>query len=339
LLGQHELKRIRLVIPEVVIRELPKLFKREYDATRGKLQTAADKMRELGSDPVEQPTPNPDEAADTYEADLRRALEEKGVQIAEIPEIDIGELVDQAVAERRPFQANSKGFRDAVIWRTIRELAEEDEVVLITKNTADFAESDQRPDTLHRHLREDLESAGQPGDRVRLLPSLEEYIDRHVPSEDKALHFARQLYADDPKWNRMLWDAAEKALWQLEIDRHDDVTVLDTEASIDNVSVLDAGIENIEISEAYETGEDGVVSLEIRVHAILNFSFTVDGPDAEWLVEEKADMQIDVWEATWVQGSTMARYVEVTYAADFDVASHELSELEKVVAIDEPAHE
>jgi hypothetical protein len=74
----------------------------------------------------------------------------------------------------------------------------------------------------------------------------------------------------------------------------------------------------------------------VRVRARLSFSFTADISSAGWLSNAKADVQIDVYEETWVQGSTMTRPVEVHYAADYVPSVGTLGELEQVVAIDAP---
>lgn len=119
----------------------------------------------------------------------------------------------------------------------------------------------------------------------------------------------------------------------------DDVSVVESRhAHIDNVELLNVdGIDSIRIVDAYDIGEPLVISLEIRVRAWLTFSFTADRASAEWLTEEKADVQIDLWEETWVQGSTMSCPVEVSYAADYEPESGELGEFEQVSAVDCPA--
>lgn len=337
LVGQHERGRYVLKLPEVVVREIPKMYRREYEGALSKLAAGARKLSELGHDPTPGKTPTADDAHDTYAQWLREHLKQRKIEVAPLPGIDLSELVDQAVAERRPFQAGSKGFRDAVIWRTVRELAKDDEVVLVSENWRDFAESEKRQDQLHRHLQEDLREADLATDRVTLVASLEEFIDRYVPREEQHLLMARQLLEEDKDWAGRLYERLTAELYRLDVGHSDAVTVVESaNAAVENVAVEDVMIDGVTVGRSYETEDDDVVSLELYVQAVVTFSFTVETGEAEWLLEEKADVQIDIWEESFAQGSTMGRHIEVTYAVDFNVGTREIENFEKVHAVDDP---
>jgi hypothetical protein len=247
---------------------------------------------------------------------------------------NLDQLVDQAVAERRPFRGKSQGFRDALIWRSILEFADDDEVVLITKNWKDFAQDDKHRDVLHQHLREDLTDAGHLPDRVRLVASLEDFIKEHVPSAAE-LELAQQRYDTDATWRAELTDKVYNALQQIDFSWYDRVTVVATDAAdIDEVVVEDADLANVAIVDAYDTDDEGVIAVEIRADATLWFSFTTDIVGAEWLVDEGADVELDQAAETLFQGRTMGRPVIVIYSVDFVVETGELGELEKVIAVD-----
>lgn len=51
LLGQHARGRLSLALPEVVVREVPKLFATQLDAASTAINVEATKLRDLGHDP------------------------------------------------------------------------------------------------------------------------------------------------------------------------------------------------------------------------------------------------------------------------------------------------
>jgi hypothetical protein len=337
LLAQHEHGTLQLAIPEVVLRELPKMYRSEYEAVLDRVNSGLQKLRGLGQDPgAALALPGADDAQEKYADWLRSHLAERRVRTPELPIVDLSELVDHSVAERRPWQPNSKGFRDALIWRTVVDLANEDTVVLVTKNWRDFAESEKHKDVLHPDLRSDMVAMGHGEQRVRLVPSLLDYINHYVSSKEQHLYDPRIRLKTDRQWRNGLWDQIEHALWRLELDTWDDVTVVHSEyAEIDNIDVADVSIEDVQIANAYETDNEGFISLELQVHAVLYFTFTTDTGGMEWLAKENADIQFDIHEETFSQGSTLARYLTVTYGVDYAADTGELGEMEKISAVED----
>jgi hypothetical protein len=122
----------------------------------------------------------------------------------------------------------------------------------------------------------DLDARGEPPDRVRLVPSLEDFIKDNVPSAEE-LALAQQRFDADADWREELSDKVYNALNALELEWPDRLTVVATEsADIDEVAVDDVAVETIAIVDAYETDEGDIVSIEIRVDATLWFTFTTD---------------------------------------------------------------
>ena len=200
-LGEHDRKGFVLAIPEPILRELPKQFAKQLKTARDSVVRDAGKLADLGQ-PVElSGLPDLAAAKQEYDAALRDELAKRGVLTPGFPPATVEEMFDQSVAEERPFRASSQGFRDAVIWRAVGELAKDHDVVFITRNHKDFAESEKQPDVLHRDLVKSLEDAGLPGDRVELVPDLDTFIDKYVPSSAGHLDTARQLLATDREFS------------------------------------------------------------------------------------------------------------------------------------------
>jgi len=154
LLGEHDRGVKVLAMPEAVLRELPRQFREQLESAASKVQKGANTLRDLGIDLGELPIPATQLASGRYERRLREALAARNVPIEPIPDRKVEEFFDAANARRRPFGLEGKGLKDAVIWRTVLDLAKQGEVILIS-NDGDF-EGDS-PNQLHDHLREDLE--------------------------------------------------------------------------------------------------------------------------------------------------------------------------------------
>lgn len=98
--------------------------------------------------------------------------------ILEYPKTPHEILVKSATSRRRPFDNNGSGYRDALIWQSVLELANrvEGNIVLVS-NDKDFRGSSN---DLHDDLIEDLENLRLPKDKVVLVTRLPDLVDEHV---------------------------------------------------------------------------------------------------------------------------------------------------------------
>lgn len=170
LLSLSRLRVIRLVVPEVVVRELARQGAKDFNDMYSKLRNAASEFNDgigaaravgvIARPNVTTEGPKPLERSAVYEA-LGTFLGDKRVRIARYPEVSVAELLEWDLDRRKPFSETGKGFRDALIWATIRALcAEEDPetpVLFVTKNSDDFWASKNKKE-LHPHLRDELDA-------------------------------------------------------------------------------------------------------------------------------------------------------------------------------------
>jgi hypothetical protein len=307
--GTHQ-----LVVPEAVRAELPRRYREQLKRAGTRASDALSRLAALDVKTPKLDLADPDVASETYTLLLKARLNELGVLVPPLPDISVDALFKLAIDERRPFRAGGKGFKDALIWQTVLSVAKDDEVMLIS-NDGDFAESEKQPKVLHQHLRQDLEVAGLPSDRVRLLKELKTFIDEHVPGSALILDRARQLLDTDTEWANALQDQLRKALAQFTPGGR--VTVIASRnAQIENVALSDSRLDAVAIDEAYNS--DGQRWLDVTVQATMAFEFATNPLSAEWLAAEKADIEIDAVQDTVVYGHTGERTVLITYAVDLD---------------------
>jgi hypothetical protein len=178
LLSLSALGRVRLIVPEVVVRETLRHREREaavvaagVAAQRDKLARTLKKASELEM-AVDMRAPAA-ATADPRTADasqrLRQKLAEVDAEIAPLPEVSHEELLDRDLAEGKPFTSTGKGYRDALVWHTLREVASAvpGTVFFVTANTNDFCEDAAR---LHPDL---VAQLGHAAGRIRWIRDLE----------------------------------------------------------------------------------------------------------------------------------------------------------------------
>lgn len=131
-----------LHIPEIVIDETVNKYK-EF------LTEKIDEQKKLNSDitrllkkEIENIPINIDQATEGYEKFLTDKLKEVDAKILPYPKVEHKEVVKRILERHRPFKKGDAGYRDFLIWQTIKKLETwgTEEIVFITNNTRDFGE-------------------------------------------------------------------------------------------------------------------------------------------------------------------------------------------------------
>ncbi|MBY0690527.1 PIN domain-containing protein [Microbacterium marinilacus] len=123
--------RIRLVVPDVVVRELSRQAAKEvsdkYAANRNtanNLRTVAEEARAVGISVGQ--LPDPMKAPRTERADFHAAISKYlhswDVETPDYPDLSVEDVLERDLDGRKPFAPSGKGLRDTLIWETIRQL-------------------------------------------------------------------------------------------------------------------------------------------------------------------------------------------------------------------------
>lgn len=167
-----------LAVSEVTIGEVSRRV-----AERGEKfnELQRDHRRQLGAHLRELGVYEPVDVSN-FEAEFRARLAESGVLVLDFPVVSHAALVVRELAGERPFKRNGSGYRDALIWMTLVEWAEQDafehaEIYFVSANRSDFADSSG---ALHTDLRKDL----APGAKVTLVERLQPGVDAVRPPID-----------------------------------------------------------------------------------------------------------------------------------------------------------
>jgi len=174
-----------LFVPEIIVLETKNCFKKELAQLYREMRKL---HRYLPDEEVLQQLPDREEKCGEYDAKLDARLAELDAERPGHSDIPHDAIVSRALAPRKPFREEDKGYRDTLLWEVIlRKIVTKDTITfLISNNKKDFA-SKSSDRLLHADLIGDLVSADLPKDSVQFYSNLKSFIDEQVKSELKSI--------------------------------------------------------------------------------------------------------------------------------------------------------
>lgn len=124
--------QIQVHVPEIVVLEIARHAQEMESRYAKECERFRSLLRSMGEPP--EPMLFPERS---LTAKVRSALADLG-SIDPIPAITHLEVLARDLANRRPFQSNGRGYRDALIWETLLENSQTGIVVLLSNNSGDF---------------------------------------------------------------------------------------------------------------------------------------------------------------------------------------------------------
>lgn len=172
-----------LHIPKVVIEEVVNKYGEEFQ----KLHILITKMGYTVPVTLDSNRPITDLhiAKEEFRDYLRNKLSRVNCTFLDYPNVSHEVLSERAIQRRRPFRANDRGYRDALIWESILQLAAESSdtrIAFITSNYRDFA-NENIPEQLHPDLIADIESRrgnSETFSEIQLWQDLNSFVERNI---------------------------------------------------------------------------------------------------------------------------------------------------------------
>ncbi|MGV0152066.1 PIN domain-containing protein [Rhodococcus sp. GB-02] len=181
-------RRIKVVVPEVVVMETVNVVRRTWEEELGKV--SGFRINACGiANELEAVTSAVSAKIASYENDLRLRLSTLGfdiVPVPDVPHIEIARRASESVAPYLP-KSSKENYRDTLIWLTVLDVAEsnpDDVVWFLSENHKDFghkATQSSRNDRFTVGLLQELTERGLTG-RVRYSTDLFA-LEQHFASE------------------------------------------------------------------------------------------------------------------------------------------------------------
>lgn len=325
LLALAESGHVRLIVPEVVLLELSRQWHEEAQEKSAEALTGVKKLNdaladfELGQVEIEVPRHSRSAFYD-YVENLFRS---KRVEIPSPPEVSVRDLLAKEIEVRKPFDRQGTGFRDALIWETVRELCGDladptTPVVFVTNNHTDFC--DKKGGGLHPDLRQDL-AASQAFD---VVPSL-----HHLLEHDAVAPLAEAFRVLEDTFTRErieeLVDSAIADLHGVDIEEALGVYVGDGMYEVPiSTGLSGAAFEEIMLeedtisSEIYRAGDE--LTIRVTVDAHCSFDGYIDKSDYFLHDEAPGFSVLEDWNDYVFRASVRGR-LRFTFSASFTEAA------------------
>ncbi|GLW75346.1 hypothetical protein Kpho02_76430 [Kitasatospora phosalacinea] len=342
----------QLWIPQVAVQEAARHHRKEAESHLAAAEKALKGLQRTGSIGSSQ-LPEIHDLLEPYravlggyEAWLVERLKAAGARILPLPKVPHSDLLERALAERRPFRIKDDGkgkrgpdgYRDALIWASVVEAAGDlgghDTLVFVTNNSGDFCGTN--PAELHDDLLADLPITPQT---IR-YPSLEDALKsipepKFVAPVDLAAGPADDMDGQPPL-GEVMREAVAGACDGL---AGEDLGLADDDEARGGLILsnlrLPTGVDHVTIDEAlpdllttdwsiYDRYEDGLVLAEVTVEADVSFEAFMYKSD--YYAHDPAE-RISLLDGDWNDHMVrvgLSRNVQLTFHATIDPETNDV---------------
>lgn len=325
---------IRLGVPELVVLEVVHKWGQRVAEMVAKAESVVTAAKRLGLESLAVAVPSVEDEVASYEISLRQKLEEASVAVYAIPTVSHEFLVNKAIQRKSPFADKGTGYRDALIWETVKEIlrTSDEMVALVTNNKSDFGSSDG---SIPQGLLDELTGDGIGHSRLMILASPADAAAATLEHAQSLLDlFEQKLESDKVFSGRLFQELVEVADLDLRyVERHGYSS--DHKARFITADMMDEiGYFKTTRSWLVSKGRIGIeFEAEADVHANIEYE---DGDRYPY----HFDPQQHHWEAALLE-----RYGSATVTAslsgqlEFDAAGAEVSSASMSIwALSDPDH-
>ena len=177
----------KIFIPEIVVDEFIRQYKKDLKMIEKDVKSVIKQGSKcmLHFDPLQVDF---NCASGSYSQFLYKRLAELNISVIPYPQTSHKEIVARELSQRKPFKDSKKGYRDALIWESVKEHALANpnvEIVLISENSDDFSTKDKL--NFHPDLIEDCNQAGIDTSKLSIKTKLYDFIDINIATQSKEL--------------------------------------------------------------------------------------------------------------------------------------------------------
>jgi hypothetical protein len=272
---------------------------------------------------------NIDDEKSRYEEYFRSRLSQVHYSLIGYPNISHETLAVKALLRKKPFKQNGSGYRDALIWANVLDLAvigDPSPVGFVSENTNDFS-SISNPNQLHPDLMEDMvtRTENNPIIEIRYFTSLESFVrEQIIPSLDILAEIESSLRSNTyPNLN--LKRFLEDDLYELALGREfsgeeislpDEVNSASLSSVNDVLSIVDVTARKI---------SDDEILIEFTAEADCEFDFYIHQAYADYS-RRRIRIRMSLWDddEDYVPAS-ISSTVSLVIAIIYNTASRQIT--------------
>lgn len=209
-----------VLVPQIVVDEIFHQYREDLENAHTKYLKGVRILSKLGIKEIKIATEERfvektiEEKLDQY----KKRLQMLGMKILPYPDTKHDFLVRKELMGKKPFASSEKGYRDSLIWETVKEqlipvmdFPGEAQVLFLSANTRYFANKDRQ---LHPDLETELTDMGCDKETVILYTDLDKFFNEIINRELKELETIADTLKSKWKYNRInLGQVLEKMLY------------------------------------------------------------------------------------------------------------------------------
>lgn len=197
-----------VLIPEVVVDEIESQFCEEVSSAVDGYYKSLTKIVDLSLAKLKNPLPEDfcETQCHDFRIEYEAALSEMKIRILPYPKVPHKDLVAKELHQRKPFRDSKKGYRDALIWETVKEelipskdLLDECQILFLTENTRDFADGN----FLHPDLVQELLNLGFKENVIELRTDCNKFFETEIFPQFQELDNIKQALNTKGSYNRI----------------------------------------------------------------------------------------------------------------------------------------
>ena len=197
-----------VLIPEVVVDEIESQFCEEVSSAVDGYNKSLTKIVDLSLAKLKNPLPEGfcETQCRDFRIEYEAGLSAMKIRILPYPKVPHKDLVAKEVHQRKPFRDSKKGYRDALIWETVKEelipnkgLLDECQILFLTENTRDFADGN----SLHPDLVQELLDLGFSENVIGLRTDCKKYFETEIFPQFQELDSIKLALNEKGSYNRI----------------------------------------------------------------------------------------------------------------------------------------
>lgn len=289
-------------IPEVVVDESINKYREKTRECKLKIDRGISDFKRLTGKDVED-NPISDEfilkESEKYARSFRKQLQELGIKIIPYPSISHQELVKRDLARKKPFQETGKGYRDALIWESVKSICEKSlslfenpKIIFVNKNHKDFCEEG----LLHPDLKEDLVNNGINEDYVRVIEDIDIFIKEYIKPKQKILKNIQEELNANKQYNGIYLNTEiNNRITEFLLHREFDYEESPFRQEFENPSVVGINEPSFTVMEVRQISEEEFF-VEVKIDVDCEFNFFIFKSDAMCMDEDELPY---IWDSDW----------------------------------------
>lgn len=283
-------------IPKVVVDESINKYREKIEECKSAIDKAMLNFKRLAGEVVGDNFMYEEfmkEESKQYADNFMKRLRELEINIIPYPLTSHQELVKRDLARKKPFQETGKGYRDALIWESVKSLcetssSENPKIIFVNKNHKDFCSGK----LLHPDLKDDLVDE----DSVRIIEDIDIFMEEYVKPQQERLKTIQDLLNKYKRYNKIdLNTEIYKRIINFLLHREFDYDESPFGQEFENPSVVGVDEPSFIVTEVRQISEEEIlVKVKIEVNCVFEFfifkSHAICMEEDEWPY---------IWDSDW----------------------------------------